>query len=206
MGRINGFGTTLLGIEREGDLPGDPTVAHKWFTAFFLPLFPYGAERVVFLPHDGAGVSYVTLESVSVDPRSIIKTYLFSWVLMPVLLFAPLFLLVTRQTMSRDSTQAIYGAWVLLIVFGLWTWHERRTNPLRACRALIKGVLAGKVTRESDPELLEPNNLPFAVEWMGREQRDWFGKRLKKATSDDGRALIAQLLTQINDRQKYMTG
>ncbi|MDA0673429.1 MAG: hypothetical protein O3C67_06950 [Cyanobacteria bacterium] len=85
--RINGIGTTLLGI---GPLnPENRAMATLWFTFVFLPVCPLRRYYLTFLPPQGNGFTYRILERRRLDPWDVFKTYVFGWLVYPTLVFWP---------------------------------------------------------------------------------------------------------------------
>jgi hypothetical protein len=131
--RINGIGTMWLGASGRD---GNECYATLWFTFIFGPLIPIRRARLGLLPHQGAGFSYRELERTSLNGREILSTLLFSWLLVPVCLFAPTVIAIAevrRAAGIPDSweTPLIVAAivWMVVAVWKLADWHENRFHP-----------------------------------------------------------------------------
>ena len=137
MGRINGIGPVHLGAEARR--PDGTRWATLWFTALFLPVIPIRRERLELLDHRGTGYAFRVVERGPHAWARIARTFAFGWLLVPLLVGAPLTLLVSevwRDRLGFDaSTQNIaIGAWIVWLiawVWGLAQWHERRFAPAR---------------------------------------------------------------------------
>ena len=132
--RINGIGTTLLGISKP-DGEGIST-ATKWFTFVFLPIFPIRRMRVRFLPHKGSGFSYQIISNERLVLAELLKTLLYCWVLIPLIGFAPLIFALKEiwtalgLPKSLQIPYIIAGViWVGVIIWKTADRHEERCRP-----------------------------------------------------------------------------
>lgn len=132
--RINGTGTTLLGISPM-DSSGVAT-ATRWITFLYLPVVPLARYRVHFLPNKGRGFSYQELERLGLNGREILTTYLFFWLVIPLVLLAPFVLAIAEvwQKLSLPPSGQIPYMIATIIWFGVWVWkladwHEARGHP-----------------------------------------------------------------------------
>ncbi len=132
--RINGIGTTLLGISKP-DEEGIST-ATNWFTFVFLPIFPIGRMRVKFLPHTGSGFSYQIISNEKLVLAEMLKTLLYCWVLIPLVGFAPLILAFKEVWTAFGLPQSVQIAYIIVCVIwvGIVIWktadrHEERCRP-----------------------------------------------------------------------------
>ncbi len=138
--RINGIGTTLLGVS-DMDQDGIAT-ATLWFTFLFLPIIPLRRYRVQFLPSQGAGYSYQILSLEKRSIPEILKTYLLGWIGAPVLIFGPLFFAIRENWEVLQLPEAWYTPYVIfsiiwfITVFGIiYVRLENRCRPPKAAAA-----------------------------------------------------------------------
>lgn len=132
--RINGIGTTFLGISVP-DKNGIST-ATNWFTFLWLPIFPFSRVKVRFLPHTGSGFSYQLISHEKLVFKEIIKTYLFCWMLFPLAIFGPAVLTIKQvweQIGLPETIHIPFGImafiWVFVSLWKLSDWHEARCYP-----------------------------------------------------------------------------
>ncbi len=112
--RINGIGTTLLGVS-DMDQEGVAT-ATFWFTFVFLPLIPLRRYRVQFLPAQGAGYSYQVISEEKHSISEILKTYLLGWIVAPVLIFGPLFFAIRENWETFQLPESWYTPYVIFSI------------------------------------------------------------------------------------------
>ncbi|MEJ2396234.1 MAG: hypothetical protein P8Z77_16070 [Candidatus Thiodiazotropha sp.] len=125
--RVNGCGFKYLGIRQvEETITGT-----YWFTFLFFPI----------LPILRATISYPQPKTVLVSkPESlrfgeVMKTYLFGWIIFPLLLLAPLLLGVALIALLQNGMAglAITFAGVVWAGVGVWKmadWDDRRRKKL----------------------------------------------------------------------------
>lgn len=132
--RINGIGATLLGISAPDEF-GNST-ATTWFTFIYLPLIPVGRMTVRFLEHKGSGFSYTIIKKEKLVLTEIFRTYLFGWILFPLMIFGPAAIVQKGIWETLGLPEAIhipFGVvaviWVFAACLKLDSWHEAK------CRA-----------------------------------------------------------------------
>ncbi len=131
--RINGIGTTYLGVTGRA---GQHCHATLWLTFLYLPVVPFARHQLELLPHKGSGYSIRVLGRGALSVPEVAKTYLFGWVIFPIVLLAPLVVAIREvRTALRipDSleTGIIAGGilWLIVAVWKLADWHEARFHP-----------------------------------------------------------------------------
>ncbi len=131
--RLNGFGTWLLGPEPTTN-PGE-WIATRWITALFIPIIPLARYRVqVTGPQKKGQPTLITAkERLPLSIRSIVKTYLFGILIVPVLVLGPAFLAITEvQTylgIPKDAQPILLVlavCWIIGAVWKLKDWEENR--------------------------------------------------------------------------------
>lgn len=132
--RINGIGTTFLGIS-EPDENGIAT-ATNWFTFIFLPIFPATRVRVRFLEHIGDGYSYEIISYEKLVLKEIFKTYLYGWILYPLIIAFPAIVAVKEVWQLLGLPKSIQIPYIILaliwaIVWGwkLMDWQDEKCRP-----------------------------------------------------------------------------
>lgn len=132
--RINGIGTTLLGISKPDD-QGTST-ATVWFTFVFLPIFPIRRLRVRFLEHQGSGFTYQVISYEKLVLSELLKTLLFGWLLIPLFAVAPLILSVKEVWTGLGFPGSLQIPYIILCVIwvGVVIWktadrHDARCRP-----------------------------------------------------------------------------
>lgn len=131
---MNGIGTTLLGVSAQNEQ--NRATATYWFTFCYLPVLPLQRLYVQFLPHEGSGFAYQTIEKTPLNLKEIALTYLFGWLVVPASLLAPLFLGITeiwQQLGLPENGQLPYillcCLWLGIGVWKLADWHEAQCRP-----------------------------------------------------------------------------
>lgn len=131
--RINGIGTTFLGVSKQ-DENGIAT-ATNWFTFIYLPIFPSIRVRVRFLPHQGSGFSFELLSYEKLVFKEILKTYLFGWILFPLMIFAPAVLTIKQVWIQIGLPEMIhipFGIAAFIWVFvSIWKLLDRQDEKCR---------------------------------------------------------------------------
>lgn len=113
MATINGFGTTRYDWSKRDDGSADAT---EWFVVFFLPVFPLGRSNVrvwsttkpkfnlldtiaaFFGSGQGFECQIETIAPVTSPFWRIIRTYIFGWIVVPILaLLGPIGLLIVSK-------------------------------------------------------------------------------------------------------------
>jgi hypothetical protein len=133
VGTSGGIGTIFYGWRHE---PDGTAVVTKWAVVFWLPLFPLARCRIRMLNDPdsepavtakglamaalGAGAltdSYVILERLPLDWRSVLRTYAKGYVRVPLLIGGPvaavfglLFLLVRMEILDRNGNAIMYSS------------------------------------------------------------------------------------------------
>lgn len=131
--RIGGIGVTLLGAAPQDE--HERTTATLWFTFIFFPVFPLQRMRIQLLPHRGSGFSCKELKRLPLDGREVLRTYVYAWLVMPVVSFGPLLGLGFGMKPFRFSSTWETGgivvgiAWLAVFVWKLADWHEARFHP-----------------------------------------------------------------------------
>lgn len=132
--RLNGIGTTHLGISPQ-DENGIAT-ATNWFTLFYLPIFPIARLRVRFLEHQGSGYTYVVVSNEKIVVKELLRTYLFGWLLFPLMIFGPAVLTIKEVWAAVGLPKIIhipFGVcafiWVFVSIWKLMDWHESKCRP-----------------------------------------------------------------------------
>ncbi|MFJ5925008.1 hypothetical protein ACIQF6_20625 [Kitasatospora sp. NPDC092948] len=122
LGTFNGFGRTMLGKTRV-DADG-ACFATRWFTMVMLPIWPLGryylkeGETVHVDGRRGASSStteYAFLGQAELRGSEILRTYLFCWVVVPVVILGPVTVMcINDKGFSRD-----HGLLFIALLFGL---------------------------------------------------------------------------------------
>lgn len=134
MSTLNGFGTTLLGISPQNEQ--HEATATCWITLLYLPFVPLRRYTVRFLSHKGSGFSYQILTEGPLNWREVALTYLYGWLLFPLLLFWP-FPLMVREVWQSLGLPQVFNIpfmvfailWVIIAIWKLADWHENRGRP-----------------------------------------------------------------------------
>lgn len=131
---INGTGTTFLGVsapEEDG-----VSFATLWLTFFYLPVFPLRRQRVIFLEHKGSGFSFAHLGDVPLDWASVVRTYAYCWLLIPLLAATPavpVFAGLGKILDVSTTVGRIYGGALVIYEIALLVMvvrrHERYLRP-----------------------------------------------------------------------------
>lgn len=131
MSRINGIGTWLLGVEKT-DQPGIYT-ATNWITVLFLPLIPLARHRIKPTRMQRGHMSYEILSKEKLNALEVLRTYLFGWILIPLLGFAPIVLAVAEVQSAlgipynyQIILQLLVMVWIIVFVWKLKDWDENR--------------------------------------------------------------------------------
>ena len=132
--RINGIGTTFLGISKQDE--NGVATATNWFTIFFLPIFPFTRVQVRFFPSQGSGFTFELLSYQKLVFKEILKTYLLGWIIFPLLIFAPAVLTqnqVWEQIGLPEIIHIPFGIaafiWVFVSIWKLLDWQEAKCRP-----------------------------------------------------------------------------
>ncbi|MFE7531209.1 hypothetical protein ACFU7Y_36690 [Kitasatospora sp. NPDC057542] len=122
LGTFNGFGRTMLGKTRV-DAAG-ACFATRWFTMLMLPIRPLGryyvkeGETVSVSGRAGASTDtteYVFLGEAELRASEVIRTYLFCWVVVPLVVAGP----VTLFGINADAFSRAHPVWFLVLLLGL---------------------------------------------------------------------------------------
>jgi hypothetical protein len=128
---ISGIGTTFLAISKRDNHQN--CYATRWFTIFYFPIFPLYRGKITPELRTPNMFEYklVSKERLKID--EVLKTYLFGWILFPVLILWPIPLAISEvQTWLGIPHQfQIIGfifsvLWVIIAVWKLKDWDEKR--------------------------------------------------------------------------------
>lgn len=132
--RINGIGITFLGISKQ-DENGIAT-ATAWFTFVYLPIFPISRSKVRFLPHRGNGFSYELISKEKLVLKEILKTYLFGWILYPIIIAFPAIFAFKEVWQFLGLPQSIHIAyiiftiiWAIVCIWKLMDLQDEKCRP-----------------------------------------------------------------------------
>jgi hypothetical protein len=84
---VLGSGVRLIGIRPTGRT--NVFAATQWVTFFYLPVVPLARRIVRFLEPATYGARWQVVETSPLDGREIARTYLWGWVLFPLLIIGP---------------------------------------------------------------------------------------------------------------------
>lgn len=141
MRRVNGIGTTLLGVSRMDK--NNVATATQWFTILFLPIIPLVRYYVQFLPPEGSEYSYIILSKDKLNIKEILKTYLFGWIIVPILLFGSIMgaiyfiIFLSNFTFVKAHTNIFGYVFVIGLIIGwlfcffyFWgKWKKNKYHP-----------------------------------------------------------------------------
>lgn len=159
MGTTNGFGTQFYDWEylKSGDAE-----ATCWLVAAFFPIVPLrrvrlrvhtSGEKPSFFALNSGGsfqISYDELETVPNSPARIVRTYWKGWLLTPLILLAPLLVMIAlSRVLPREAdggpnallkdyfgwfaaVQILYIAIVVSIILDRCSGRQKSPNPLRS--------------------------------------------------------------------------
>jgi hypothetical protein len=103
-----------------------------WLTFLFLPLIPlYGVYAV---PAKNKGqLSFSSIHKKKLDWWSVLRTYLYGWILMPLLIFWPVPLVIHETQVALGLPAAfeipldfLAILWLVVAVWKLKNWDEER--------------------------------------------------------------------------------
>lgn len=138
---IRGIGTKFNGIS-EIDNEGNITATY-WIVFLFLPIFPLFKCKLRREITSAIFFKYQIIEKQPLQWKEVLLTYLFGWIIIPILWLGPLFLCIREIAVyigipdaSHGSGFGIYHLLVLyaiihLVVF-VWRlkeWDEKRGLP-----------------------------------------------------------------------------
>lgn len=171
MSNFCGIGTNYLGWKVGDD--GIPT-ATEWFVMFYLPVTPIGHKRlyVVSLDDSVGGIpsingtftlsgEYRVLEDLPIRISEVLWTYFFAYVLVPLILLAPLVIIVPyfQWIDSQDRLKlhlghfvafmSVMGIYAFLYVGGILATLLHRTRGI----ALKDDDLTDEIGAESDGDI-----------------------------------------------------
>ncbi|HRH42282.1 MAG TPA: hypothetical protein PKY82_11705 [Pyrinomonadaceae bacterium] len=134
--RINGIGLTFLSVSAPDE--NGISFATTWFTFVYLPIFPIRRKRVRFLPHKGSGFSYQFISDEKLDLSAVLKTFLFGWILYPLMLVSPAIFAHKSIWQIFNLPESIHIGYIIfsviwLVVSGwkLMDWHELKYRPAK---------------------------------------------------------------------------
>jgi hypothetical protein len=121
--RLNGCGTKFLGIRREADR----VTGTYWVTLLFIPIIPLYKATIAYPKRNRVLVS----EKTKLDFRDVMWTYLWGWLLIPLVVFGPILLGITTIALMRNGMLGtiIYllgFIWAGIAVWKLADWDDRR--------------------------------------------------------------------------------
>ncbi len=135
--RLNGIGTTLLGVSKMDE--NGVAIATLWFTFLFLPIIPLARYQVQFLPHTGSGVSFDILRPDKLVFKEVLRTYLSGWILAPALILGPIILAVRQNWEKLELPEGWYTpyvifaiAWFIVMFLIVFTRLENRCRPKKS--------------------------------------------------------------------------
>lgn len=126
---INGVGLRYLGL-----VPTEKTsevLATVWFTFLYLPILPLRRERLMLVGQ--REFRFHVIERVTLDWNDVARTYVFGWILLPLLVLWPLpiavvevqgFLGIPKHVQPFVIFFAII--WLVVSVWKLKGWDEKR--------------------------------------------------------------------------------
>lgn len=136
MMNINGTGTRFLGyspLDKDGSC-----FVTNWVTILYLPVIPlYRAKikRKITLPIE---FKYEILDKDKLVLKEVIITYLFGWIIFPLIIFWPFtfsffsiqrFIGIQNQDLFIIPFSVFALVWVIFISWRLKLWDERRGLP-----------------------------------------------------------------------------
>lgn len=131
MSTINGVGTGFNGFS-EFDPEGNFT-ATKWFTIFYFPIFPLWKGTLKRQVTECTVFQYQLLGYEKMNAREVLSTYLYGWILTPLMLLWPLVLCVKEIAgaigiPTEGNRSWIYMAFmifgILYLVVAVWKWKD----------------------------------------------------------------------------------
>ena len=132
--RINGIGTTFLGVSKQDE--NNIATANVWFTLLYLPIFPFRRMRVRFFEHQGSGFSYQIVSDKKLVLGEILKTYIFGWIIFPVIGLLPLIIAIKEVWQSFGLPQFLHIPYIILTIIWMFVyiwrladWHEAKCRP-----------------------------------------------------------------------------
>lgn len=135
--RINGIGLTFLSVSAPDE--NGISFSTTWFTFAYLPIFPIRRKRVRFLPHTGSGFSYEFISDEKLSLIEILKTYLFGWLLFPLLLIFPAIFAHKSIWQMLNLPESIHIGyiifsviWAVVVGWKLMDWHDAKYRPLKS--------------------------------------------------------------------------
>ncbi len=128
---LNGFGIKYLGISKpDGE---GRCLATRWFVILYLPIFPLGRDLIKPIKRNPRSFQFLRIQKERLSFLSILKTYFFAWILMPLVLFAPLILGIheIQDQLGVPQKFQIYVmilgiGWLISAVLFLKNWEEKR--------------------------------------------------------------------------------
>lgn len=132
--RINGIGTTFLGVSEQDE--NGIAAATAWFTFIYLPIFPISRMRVRFLPHKGSGFAYELISKDKLVFKEILITYLYGWILYPLVIAFPSFLAIKEVWQLLGLPESVHIGyiicsviWAIVCIWKLMDWQDERCRP-----------------------------------------------------------------------------
>jgi hypothetical protein len=119
MSTVNGIGTFYYGDDdrrRDGS-----QVATLFAVLFFMPLVPLGTHRIKKSAIRGGSMNIQRIESLPLKWDQILLTYLKCWVLTPLLLAAPLVLIllvgkIDKALVTKSVLETFVWVWIVWVI------------------------------------------------------------------------------------------
>ena len=153
---LNGIGTRLLGWRHN---PDGTATATTWFTFLYAPIFPGSRYRLAFpnsvdlepkisagqilqafLPIKRLHAEYEFIEQLPLSGKEVLRTYLFAYLWLPIILFVPLaviLFLLPKHDPNDGSTMggliaiSLMLVWLGYVLFVLSTLLHRTRGGVR---------------------------------------------------------------------------
>lgn len=131
MSSINGIGTGFNGFSQP-DGEGHVT-ATKWFIFLYFPVLPLWKAKLKRQLTESHVFQYHLLSYEKMTAKEILTTYLYGWLVAPVLFFGPLILSIREvaAAIGIPTENAGFGIYQALITFSIlylvivvWKWKD----------------------------------------------------------------------------------
>jgi len=132
---FNGIGTRLLGWKHH---PDGTATATTWFTILYAPIFPGSRYRLVspsvdeepkisagqiaqaFLPIKRLYTEYEFIEAMPLSGQEVLRTYLFAYIWLPIILFMPLAAIFYLQPKHDPNDGSTMGGVIAISLMCVW--------------------------------------------------------------------------------------
>ena len=119
MSTVNGIGTFYYGDDdrrRDGS-----QIATLFAVVFFMPLIPLGTHRIRKSAIRGGSMTIQRIERLPLRWDQVLRTYLKCWLLTPLILAAPLLLIlllgkVNPAFVTKSSLERFLFVWIIYII------------------------------------------------------------------------------------------